>query len=497
MLTEAATNWLTEVRHLEPEIADNLGVTVFEKGNGGSALSFAYIVAGQVVNHKYRTFPDKRFWMDEGARLVLWNYDVITDTSLSGVPLIITEGEFDALAAIQSGFPRVVSVPNGAPAESIEDQSAARYQFVETALPDLKAVREIILAVDNDGPGLALLNDLSVRLGRGKCKFVTYPYDKEKTRRLKDLNEVLVVYGENGVKRTLEGAQWCKVSGVGRMSEMPPSVSPNAVSTGFKFLDEHYRVRLGDLCVVTGIPSMGKSSFLNDFACRMAQTYGWVVCFASFEQDPQRDHKRALREWRCERPERDCTETDLIDADAWIDSQFAFINIADDDIPDLKWLMDRIATAVVRFNVKMAIVDPWNELEHSRDRNMSETEYTGFAIRQLKALAKKLGIHLIIAVHPTKIEMGPDGKYPMPGLYSIAGSAHWYNKPDIGIVIHRPEKSSSLSVINIEKVRYREAIGHEGSEWMTYNPTRRRFSEAVAPEEIEAAKQSMKWSKKK
>lgn len=497
MLTGAASDWLSNVRKLEPEIADRLGVTMSDGRNGGEAIKFAYFRAGKTINHKHRTFPEKGFWMDAGAELLFWNYDVIAEPSLADQPLICTEGEFDGLAAIQSGFDRVISVPNGAPQESIEDQSAVRYQFVERALADLKPVREIILAVDGDGPGMALLNDLGVRLGRGRCKFVTYPFDRARTRRLKDLNEVLIEYGENGVRKTIEGAQWAKVSGVGRMSDMPPKVSPNPISTGFKFLDDHYRIRLGDFCVVTGIPSMGKSSFLNDLACRMASIYGWVICFASFEQDPQGDHKRALREWFCERPENDCAEADLIEADAWIDKQFAFINIGDDDVPDLKWLMERIATAVVRFNIKMMIIDPWNELEHVYDRSMSEGEYTGFAIRQLRALAKKLGIHLIVAAHPTKIEMGADGKYPMPGLYSISGSAHWYNKPDIGLVVHRTEKSSSLSVISVEKVRYQDAIGKPGQVWMQYDRNRRRYSEAVAPEEIEAARQSLKWAKKK
>jgi hypothetical protein len=43
---------------------------------------------------------------------------LIADRSLASEPLIITEGELDAIIAVQCGFPRTVSIPDGAPAQA-------------------------------------------------------------------------------------------------------------------------------------------------------------------------------------------------------------------------------------------------------------------------------------------------------------------------------------------------------------------------------------------
>jgi twinkle protein len=66
-------------------------------------------------------------------------------------------------------------------------------------------VPEIILATDGDEPGAALMHDLSVLLGRYRCKFLTYPKaPKDRGReRCKDLNEVLEDYGAKGVVQTV------------------------------------------------------------------------------------------------------------------------------------------------------------------------------------------------------------------------------------------------------------------------------------------------------
>ena len=81
------------------------------------------------------------------------------------------------------------------------------------------------LYADGDENGAALLQDLSVLLGRFRCKFLTYPKARNPERcgrpRLKDLNEVLQEYGQKGVVETLTRAQWLKVDGVYRMSELP------------------------------------------------------------------------------------------------------------------------------------------------------------------------------------------------------------------------------------------------------------------------------------
>jgi twinkle protein len=136
---------------------------------------------------------------------------------------------------------------------------------------------EIALAVDADKAGTALLADLALRLGKARCRYVTYPEG------CKDLNELWLKHGLEGVVAAIEGARWMRVKGLFRMSELPPVPPAEPFVNGIAGLHNHYRLRKGDFCVVTGIPGHGKSTFVNDLACRMAKRHGWTTTFASFE----------------------------------------------------------------------------------------------------------------------------------------------------------------------------------------------------------------------
>jgi hypothetical protein len=70
----------------------------------------------------------------------------------------------------------------------------------------------------------------------------------------------------------------------------------------------------------------------------------------------------------------------------------------------------------------------------------SETEYIGRAIRTLKRFAKAFQVHICVVAHPTKSVKDGDGNYKMPTLYDINGSANWYNKADLGVIVHRKER---------------------------------------------------------
>jgi twinkle protein len=130
--------------------------------------------------------------------------------------------------------------------------------------------------------------------------------------------------------------------------------------------------------------------------------------------------------------------------------------------------------AVVQHDAKIIVVDPWTELQHDRERGESETEYTGRAIKVLKRFAKVFQVHLIIVAHPSKLAK-VNGKYQMPSLYEINGSANWYNKCDVGIVVHR--ETADHTIIKVAKSRYHDIIGRPGEVQMEFCNDDRRFRE--------------------
>jgi twinkle protein len=461
-----------EGRGLDAELLVKHGVESCDRP--GEWVSIPYVLGGQIVNHKYRTVVgEKKFSQDAGAVKCFWNHDVLSDETLSSQPLIITEGEWDALAAIQCGFVRTMSVPDGAPAEALGDKmDGQKYSYVTDAQALLRDVREIILATDSDGPGVHLMNDLAIRLGKARCKWVRYP------KGCKDLNDALMQYGHKGVVESINRAQWVQVDGVYRMSHLPPAPDRQVHRIGIPVLDNHYRIRPMDFCVVTGIPSHGKSAVLTDIAGHMVQNNGWPVAIASFEQQPQVDLRRNLRTWYNRKRVIDQNEIELARADSWIDKNFCFIAPNDDDEVTLAWVMERLATAVIRFGAKLIIVDPWNEMDHVRPPDMTLTEYTGFAIKEFKRFARKYQVHVIVAAHPAKQRPTEAGGFSIPTLYDISDSAHWYNKPDVGLVVWRGKDKfgNDLSIIRVAKSRYHDQIGTPGDVQVTFDTHTNRFT---------------------
>jgi twinkle protein len=462
-------------RGLDVQVMEKYGIHSLPVSGGGECLVIPFLRDGVAVNKKYRTFGEqKKFWQQSGGQKLFWNEDVLRNDSMIAQALIITEGEMDALAAIQSGFLRTISVPEGAPAKPVENTNAAKYTFIDAARPLLKLdrVSEIILAVDNDEAGANLLQDLALRLDKSRCKWVKYPKREDGTR-CKDLNEVLQLYGQKGVVETINKAEWMHVDGIYSMNELPPIAEQVSFDIGFPYLRDNYRVRLGDMCTITGIPSMGKSTFVNDLCCRLANEQGLQICFASFEQAPQLDHRRNLRTWYLEKPVQHGTSEEIAEADQWIDQMFTFMVPSDDDDVTLEWLVDKMKVAVLQRGANVIVIDPWNECDHTRDRGESLTEYTGRAIKLLKRFAKAFNVHLIVVAHPAKMHKDlKSGEYSVPTMYDISDSSHWYNKSDIGIVVHQAE---GATLIRVAKSRYHDSIGKPGDRYATFHFAKRRY----------------------
>ena len=58
-------------------------------------------------------------------------------------------------------------------------------------------------------------------------------------------------------------------------------------------------------------------------------------------------------------------------------------------------------------------------------------------------------MHLIVIAHPAKSTKDGDREYRMPTLYDISNSANWYNKCDLGIIVHRENADDTL--IKVQK----------------------------------------------
>lgn len=452
-------------RGLDVEMVVKLGWKSSSKLRG-DAIEIPYMQNGMVVNRKYRTITGaKRFLQDQRGVKCFYNFDAIKQAGDEAI--VITEGEMDCVIALQCGY-LAISVPDGAPAATVDPEAdSVKYTYLE---PLLRTKNILILAVDSDPAGNNLLHDLAIRLGKHRCKWVKYP------KGCKDLNDTFMAYGKRGVDAVMARAEFIKVDGVFRMSELPPEPAYEALPMPISGLDGKLKLRRGDFSILTGIPSHGKSTFANVLTCNMAKKYGWNIAFASFEQTPQTHHRNNIRSIYHSKPHWFQSPEEIALADAWIDEKFSFIvpDLDSDTEADLAWLMQKCAASIIRHNADMVVIDPWNEIDHTYDRGMTITQYTGFAIKQFKKLARKYHVHVMVIAHPAKMQRAKDGGVPIPTLYDVSDSAHWYNKPDLGMIIHRQGTAETL--LRVAKSRYHIEIGKPDDYIMKYDAYTRQYT---------------------
>jgi twinkle protein len=487
-----------EARGISSELATRFeiytGTVIGEKPNRrvvanprGNVIAYPFLEHGNVVNEKYRTERDgeKVFWHRKDGKRTFWNADALDDPALAtGMqPLVITEGIEDAMVAIESGWPLTVSVPDGAPpvprdgrlqALNPDEEATGKFEFMWNNRDRLKRIKRFIVAVDDDGPGQRLAAELVRRIGAVQCSFVVYPAG------CKDLNDVRRNYDAAAVHALLRDAKQYPVRGLYRLSEYPKIEPLFAVSLGWQHFDGQegdiqgwMRMFPGEFMVVTGIPGHGKSTWTLNVLFNLARMHGWRAAIFSPEMPTVphlRDKLRRIlkgenRRW------------DDGSADAFIEDNFIFIdndpNGDDEDDITLEWVVERARDAVLRDGIRILVIDPWNEIEHARRRDETLSEYIGRGIRLLKRFARRYEVAVIVLAHPTK-DVNDRGKVRVPTMYDIDGSAHWFNKPDHGVIIERAA-AGNRTTIHISKVRF-EQTGYRGAIVMTFDPQTQRFT---------------------
>ncbi len=429
-------------------------------------IQFPYLRAGEIVNVKYRVMREKQFRLSPGAERVLYGLDDLAGQTAA----VIVEGEVDKLSLEEAGVVACVSVPDGAPSPGSGDL-AKKLDYLEKAGNYLDPLTKIVLAVDADEPGQALQAELIRRLGAERCWTVTWPEG------CKDANDVLRAHGAATLAQCVFDAAPVALPGIVEAADMLEDVLdyhahglPGGVSTGWSTLDTYYTVRPGELTVVTGYPSSGKSNWLDALCVQLMRTHGWRLAFCSPENYPIQRHVAGLcekvaglpfREWRIGHPQM--TRPGVVQAVRYLQEHARFLAIDEEGL-SVEGVLRQARAVVARFGIRGLVVDPWNELDHTRPERLSETEYISQALTQFRRFARAHGVHVWLVAHPAKPQL-PKGEkvYPVPTPYSISGSAHWRNKADNCLTVHRePTGDAPERVwVHVQKIRFRE-VGRPG-----------------------------------
>lgn len=130
---------------------------------------------------------------------------------------------------------------------------------------------------------------------------------------------------------------------------------------------------------------------------------------------------------------------------------------------------------MLRYGINGLYINPWNWIEHNRDKSVSETEYVSSSYSKLIRFARTYGVHIFLVAHTTKMEKDKvTNKYKVPTLYNISGSAHFYNKTHNGLCIYRDYETGIVDVY-VQKVK-QSWFGEIGFVSYTFNQLTRQYS---------------------
>lgn len=426
------------------------------------AIGFPYFRDGEHINTKWRD-KDKNFKLEAGAELLLYGIDDIEKSDT----VIWVEGEMDKLSLEVAGYPSCVSVPNGAPPPNSKNYSS-HFDYLQRAEKYLTGKKHILF-LDADEAGQHLESELSRRLGKEECMRVRLPDG------FKDANEYLIEHGADALADIVKSAQPFPVTGIHEANSLIDGVNrlheggmQGGVSTGWLPLDQYYTVRLGEMTVVTGIPNHGKSNLLDCLTINIARSSGWRFGIFSPENQPLQRHAAGLLEKLSEKAFRDISKDEIDTGMAILNDHYFWILPELEDDWTLKGILDKAKTLVYRFGINALILDPWNEIEHHRPVSMSETEYVSSALSKIRQFARLHNVHVWIVAHPAKLRKDDKkGTYPVPTPYDISGSAHWRNKADNCLTIHRPDLTNCVEV-HVQKIRFKE-VGKLGMALLRYD----------------------------
>lgn len=398
-------------------------------------------------------------------------YCVQVDTGLIMVRqngVVSITGNCDALSFYECGRTDVVSVPNGA---------NANLTYLDDCWDEYFEDKELIyIASDSDTKGVMLREELLRRFGPERCKIVEYGEG------CKDANEHLIKYGKESLLECLDKAVEPKVEGIFTTTDFEDSLDviyrkglQRGYTIGFENFDKFCSFETRRLCVLTGIPSSGKSTFLNFIAERLNMRYGWKFAFFSPESMPISYHGSTLIELLVGKKFSAATMpyNEYVQAKQYLEKNFFFIYPKDDYRLDA--ILEKAKILVRKKGIKALVIDPYNRLENEQSSKISETQYVSIVLDKLTSFAQQNDIIIFLMAHPTKMPKNTDGKYEVPTLYNISGSANFYNKADFGITVHR-DFAGGFTEVHIQKVKFRH-LGDKGVAIFKYNLNNGRYSE--------------------
>lgn len=389
---------------------DNILVFPFYDGDG--VMRFVKYRKTDFVRGRDRN----KEWSEKDTMPILFGMDRCTGTDR----LVITEGQIDSLSLAQAGIQNAVSVPTG----------AMGFTWLDHVWDWILRFDEIVVMGDNEKGKITLVDELSRRLPKPVKVVHTEDYLGEK-----DANDILRKYGEEALRQAVNRAGLIPVSHIKELADVESvdlSKLPK-INTGIASLDRVIGgLYYGQVVLITGKRGEGKSTVTSQIVAEALNQNLRVLAYSGELPDY---HFRRWLDLQLAGPQNVETAynqfsdpvyrlSDSVTAQIgeWYRGRaYIYDNNAVDD--EEESLLDTIEQAVCRYGIHLVCID---NMMTAIDAASTETQYLkqSHFVRQLKQLAVKHNIVVLLVAHPRKTQGDVSDND------SVSGSADITNRVD-------------------------------------------------------------------
>lgn len=391
-------DYLVGVRKIDPLViaANRIGDC-----NGGETIVFPYFDDGndKAVHLKFLNVErdadgKKKMWSSQDTKRCLFGKPAITDNDRE---IVITEGEIDALSYQSVGIP-AVSVPNG-----VSDT-----EWIELDWHWLQRFEKIYISTDMDGPGREAAERIAQRLGLHRTFIVSLPH--------KDANDCLVAgLGRDKFLQALETATQIDLDEIKSAGSFIDQVwelfDKKHASAGYStpWDDLPFRIRSGELTVVSGYSGHGKTQGINHLLIHLV-SLGAKIFDASLEIKPAKTLQMMARSALAKREPG--SKEELMECMEWLNQSMWFYDYV--GVANRKRILEAMVYARKRFGVEVFVIDSLFKCGISGDDLDGQRVF----MDELTSFCNDTGAHVILVAHSRKTE----NEDRVPTKTDIAGS---------------------------------------------------------------------------
>ena len=385
------------------------------------------------------------FQKDADAADLLWNMNRVNNTK----PLVITEGQIDCASVVQAGYLNCVSVIKGSQGMG----------WIENCWDWLQQFDSIIVFSDGDAPGVKMRDEIINRLGAMRCKYVEVPKELEykDTGRMvpvKDASEILQCKGEQFLLELINKAKDIPITSVAKLSEIK-ELNPTEMDgfeVGINELDkELMKIFTGGVTLLTGLPSAGKTTFLNQVVLHAMDSGYKTFLFSRellngmskgwFNQVAAgRRNMHAIRLING-------SDFYVVDKDAseaitkYYDDLFYIYRDEEENSEDK--LFESMELCATKKGLRLFVIDNLMTVQlkgvSAESMNQAQTDF----MNRLIKFSMKYDVAVVCVAHPRKLQSGVD-----IGLFDISGSQNIVNLATRTIGLKRVKESEKYNSSN-------------------------------------------------